>query len=133
MRVTPDCADNQLSAPCGSLQTPTAPLLALPISVHHTVRSVAQEAYRTLWATEPDRAERWRRVGNMDQVYGVGRPLRTITKDVIAAVYREMVEMSMPGNVIRQHLEDFACLMFWADQHGFVRWGGSSLAISVDD
>jgi hypothetical protein len=58
----------------------------------------------------------------MDQVYGVGRPLHTITKEVIQAVYGEMVEMRMPGDVITQHLEDFACLMFWADSHGFVRW-----------
>ena len=54
-----------------------ATLFSLPVSDCHTVRSVAQEAHRTLWAEEPDRAERWRRVGNMDQVYGVGRPLQT--------------------------------------------------------
>jgi hypothetical protein len=105
----------------------------LPISSCHTVRSVAQEAFRTLWAGEPDRADRWRRIGNMDQVYGVGRPLRTITKDVIGAVYREMVEMGMPGDVIQQHLEDFARLMFWADAHGFIRWSRPDIAISVDD
>jgi hypothetical protein len=75
-----------------------------------------------LWADEPDRAERWRRVGNMDQVYGVGRPLHTITKEVIQEVYREMVEMGMPGDAITQHLEDFACLMHWADEWGFVEW-----------
>jgi hypothetical protein len=94
----------------------------LPISPCHTVRSVVQEAYRTLWAEDPNRAERWGRIGNIDQIYGVGRPLRTITKDVIGAVYQEMVAMGMPGEVIRQHLEDFACLMFWADAHGFIRW-----------
>lgn len=103
------------------------------MSSSHTVRSVAQQAYRTLWAEEPDRADRWHRVGNMDQVYGVGRPLRTITKKVIEAAYQEMVDMRMLEDVIRQHLDDFACLMLWADEHGFVRWGGSSLAISVDE
>lgn len=86
-----------------------------------------------MWIEEPDRADRWRRVGNMDQVYGVGRPLRTITKEVIQAVFKEMAEMGMPGDVISQHLEDFACLMSWADTHGFVRWARCSLAISVDD
>jgi hypothetical protein len=69
----------------------------------------------------------------MDQVYGVGRPLRTITKNVIAAAFREMVEMGMPPDVITQHFDDFTCLMLWADHHGFVRWGGSTLGISVDD
>jgi hypothetical protein len=86
-----------------------------------------------LWTDEPDRAERWRRIGNMDQLYSVGRPLRTITKDVIGAVYREMIDMHMPGDVITQHLEDFATLMFWADAHGFVRWSRPDIAISVDD
>lgn len=124
---------NPLEAQQRPLEPRTAALLALPLSSSHTVRSVAQEAYRTLWADEPDRAERWRRVGNMDQVYGVGRPLRTITKTVIGAAFQEMEEMGMPEDVIRQHLEDFACLMLWADQYGFVRWGGSTLAISVDD
>jgi hypothetical protein len=69
----------------------------------------------------------------MDQVYGVGRPLRTITKNVIGAAFQEMEELGMPDDVIMQHLDDFACLMLWADQHGFVSWGGSTLAISVDD
>ena len=123
MRVPPDCNGIQLIDPWGPLQGVTASLLTLPISGHHSVRSVAQEAYRTLWAEEPGRAERWRRVGNMDQVYGVGRPLRTITKEVIGAVYREMIDMGMPGDVIRHHLEDFACLMTWAEKHGFIRWG----------
>jgi hypothetical protein len=58
----------------------------------------------------------------MDQLYGVGRPLRTITKDVIAVVYREMIHMRMPGDVITQHLQDLADLMFWADAHGFIKW-----------
>lgn len=111
----------------------TATILTLPMSWNHTVRSVAQEALKTLWADEPDRAERWRRIGNMEQLYGVGRPLRTITKDVIAAVYREMLDLRMPGDVITRHLEDFATLMFWADAHGFVRWSRSDITTSVDD
>jgi hypothetical protein len=122
MRVPNDLEGNPTEALCGPSQPRTATLLTLPISGHHSVRSVAQEAYSTLWADEPDRAERWRRVGNMDQVYGVGRPLHTITKEVIQEVYREMVEMGMPGDAITQHLEDFACLMFWADAWGFVEW-----------
>jgi hypothetical protein len=44
-----------------------------------------------------------------------------------------MVELGMPGDVITEHLEDFACLMFWADAHGFVRWGRPDIPISVDD
>lgn len=35
-----------------------ASLLALPMSCRHTVRSVSQEAYRTLWAMQPERAVR---------------------------------------------------------------------------
>jgi hypothetical protein len=74
MRAPPDCKGTQRSVPWGLLQTPTATLLKLPTSDYHTVRSVSQEAYSDLWDTEPDRAERWLRVSNMDQVFGVGRP-----------------------------------------------------------
>lgn len=125
--------DNRKEDPQSPLEPRTAALLAMPMSWCHTVRSVAQEAFRTLWAEEPDRAERWRRVGNMDQVFGVGRPLRTISNNVVAAAIQEMEEMGMPETDIRQHLDNFACLMLWADHWGFVRWGRSSLAISVDD
>ena len=122
MGVPPDHNHLQPRASRSAVEPPTATLLSLPTSRHHSVRSVAQEAFKTLWADEPDRAERWRRIGNMDQLYGVGRPLGTITKEVIGAVFQEMLEMGMPGDVVRQHLEDFATLMFWADAHGFVRW-----------
>lgn len=126
-------SSNQAKATHGPSGPQRTPVLTLPISSCHTVRSVAQEAFRTLWVDEPDRAERWRRVGNMDQVYGVGRPLRTITKEVIGTAFRELVEMGMPEDDIRQHLDNFAFLMVWADRNGFVRWSRSSLAISVDD
>ncbi len=122
MRVPHDLKGSPTEANYGPSQPRTAPLLALPIWCHHTVRSVAQEAYRTLWADQPDRAERWRRVSNMDQLFGVGRPLRTITRQVIGAVYREMAEMGMSEEIIYQHADDFACLMRWADDWGFVRW-----------
>lgn len=59
----------------------------------------------------------------MDQVFGVGRPLRTITEAVVAAAVYEMKEMGMCEEVIRQHLDNFACLMLWADDWGFIRWG----------
>lgn len=75
-----------------------------------------------MWATEPDRAERWRRVSNVDQVLGVGRPLVTITKHVLAAAWGEMEELGMPEEVVYQHFEDFKWLMLWADDWGFVRW-----------
>ena len=123
MRVLPDVLAFPTKARQSSSQPRTAHLLTLTISCHHTARSVAQEAYGTLWATEPDRAERWRRIGNMDQVFGIGRPLRTISKQVVGAAIQQMEEIGMPEEVITQHLDDFACLMLWADGWGFVRWG----------
>lgn len=126
MRVIPDDLTILTEAQEGSSEARTAPLLTLPISCHHTVRSVAQEAYRSLWTDGPDRAERWRRVSNMDQLFGVGRPLRTMSNAVVQAVIREMGEMEMPEEVIRQHLDDFGCLMLWADDWGFVQWGRQS-------
>jgi hypothetical protein len=107
----------------GPLQARTATLLALPISCHHTVRSVAYQAYRTLWVDEPDRAQRWKHISNMDQVFGIGRPLRTISKQVYAAAISEMNEMDIPWPVIEQHLGDFGALMTWAVGQGFVEWG----------
>lgn len=123
MRVSQHGSSNTAEAQEGPSEPHTATLLTVPISCHHTARSVAQEAYRTLWADEPDRADRWRRVSNMEQVFGVGRPLRTISKSVLAAAIREMGEMGMSEPVVRQHLDDFACLMLWADRWGFVKWG----------
>jgi hypothetical protein len=123
MGVSDDREIASTEAPYGPLEPRTATLLTLPISRHHTVRSVAQRAFKRLWTEEPDRAERWRRVGNMDEVFGVGRPLRTISKPVIAAAIREMQETAMPGPVIQQHLEDFRFLLTWAFQRGFVDWG----------
>ena len=125
MRVIPDDLAIQTEALQRPLEPRTATLYTLPISCHHTVRSVAYLAYSTLWATEPDRAERWRRIGNMDQVFGIGRPLRTISKQVLSAAIQEMEEMGMSEEVITQHLDDFACLMLWTDRWGFVRWGRS--------
>ncbi len=128
MRVTDDFKCPSTKAPQGPLELHTTTLLALPISCHHTVRSVAQEAYRTLWATEPDRAERWRRVSNMDQVFGIGRPLETISKQALVAAYREMEETGLSEEVIDQHFDDFRCLMLWADDWGFVEWSRPSEA-----
>jgi hypothetical protein len=108
----------------------TAALLTLPVSWHHTVRSVAQQAFKTLWAEEPDRAERWRRVGNMDQIFGVGRPLRSISKVVVDAAVHEMHEIGMPEDDVGQHLDNFACLMIWADMHNFIRWGRDKIHIA---
>ena len=123
MGVSGDLESAPAKASYGPSQPRTANLLTLPISRHHTVRSVAQGAYSSLWTEEPDRAERWRRVGNMDEVFGVGRPLRTISKPVVAAAIREMQETAMPGPVIQQHLDDFRFLLTWAFQCGFVYWG----------
>ena len=123
MRVSNDVKCNLTEAPYSPSELRTATLLKLPISCRHTVRSVAQEAYRTLWATEPDRPERWRRVGNMDEVFGVGRPIRTISKEVFASAIQEMHEMGMPGPDISQHLTDFGTLMTWAVARGFAVWG----------
>ncbi len=110
-------------APKSPSEPRTATLLALPMSYRHTVRSVAQEAYMTLWATLPDRADKWRRVGNLDQVFGVGRPLWTISRQLFEAGIQDMQEMGMPEADIQQHLKDFGCLMTWAVEHGFVEWG----------
>jgi len=74
MRVPNDFKCDPAEAPYGPLEPRTASLIAFPVSSRHTVRSVSQEAHRSLWAAAFDRAERWRRVGNMDQVLGVGRP-----------------------------------------------------------
>lgn len=123
MRVTTHLTGNPTAPPYGPAKPRTATLLALGISGHHTVRSVAQQAYRTLWATLPDRAERWRRVGNMDEVFGIGRPIRTISKEVYAAAIQEMLEIGMPWPVIEQHLEDFGALLTWAVGRGFAQWG----------
>lgn len=76
-----------------------------------------------MWATLPDRAEKWSRVGNMDQVFGIGRPIHTISKQVFEAAIQTMHEMGMPGPVISQHLEDFGSLMTWAVGRGFAEWG----------
>lgn len=130
MGVQDDRNEKQLTAPWRPSQLRTATLLTLPISGHHTVRSVAQNAYRSLWADEPDRAERWCRVGNMEQVFGVGRPLRTITEAVVAAAVHELKEIGMPEDVIREHLDNFAALMLWADDWGFVRWGRSPTPVA---
>lgn len=123
MRVTPLTAGNRPEALYGLTRPCTASLSTLSISCHHTVRSVAQQAYRSLWADAPDRAERWRRVGNMDEVFGIGRPLRTISREVFAAAIGEMTEMAMPSSLIERHLDDFGELMTWAVEHGFAEWG----------
>ena len=86
---------------------------------------MAYTAYRTLWADEPDKAKRWKRISNMDQVFGAGRPLRTMSHAVVQAAIREMHEMEMPEDHITQHMDDFATLMIWADDFGFIRWGRS--------
>ena len=123
MRVSDDVKCNLTEAPYGPSEPRTASLIPFPSSSRHTVRSVAQEAYRTFWATEPDRPERWRRVGNMDQLFGVGRPIRTISKEVFAAAIQEMHEIGMPGPDIGQHLDDFGALMTWAVERRFAEWG----------
>ena len=46
---------------------------------------------------------------------------------VVQAAIREMHEMDMPEDHIKQHLDNFAALMLWADDGGFVRWGRPSL------
>lgn len=122
MRVPKDFKGVTAEAPYGPSQPRTATLHALPTPCHHTVRSVAYRAYRTLWADEPDRAERWHRVSNMDQVFGIGRPLRTMSGDVIKAAIQEMEEMGMPEDVIMQHMDNFAALVLWAGDNGFFGW-----------
>lgn len=69
-------------------------------------------------------------MGNIDQVLGVGRPLRTITRQVLGAAYGEMEEMGMEEEVIYQHFDDFKWLMLWADDWGFVEWSQPSEAIA---
>ena len=123
MRVSDDLERGSGEAPYGSSGPRSAALLTLPISRHHTVRSVAQRAFKKLWTEEPDRAERWRRIGNMDEVFGIGRPLRTISKPVIAAAIGEMKEMGIPGPHIDEHLKDFGSLMTWAVGQDFAEWG----------
>jgi hypothetical protein len=123
MRVPNDFEGDLTEAPRSPLQPRTAPLIPFPMSYRHTVRSVAQEACRTLWATLPDKADKWRRVGNMDHMLGVGRPIHTISKEVFAAAIHEMQGIGMPGPAIEQHLEDFGALMTWAVARGFAEWG----------
>ena len=123
MRVIPDDLVITIEAQESPSKPRTATLHALPISCHHTVRSVAYQAYRALWRDEPDRAERWHRISNMDQVFGIGRPLRTISKQVYSAAIHEMQEMGMPWPVVEQHLKDFGSLMTWAVEQGFAEWG----------
>ena len=123
MRVIPNDLAVSTEAQQGPSHARTATLLTLGTSSHHTARSVAQEAYRTLWADEPDRADRWRRIGNMDWLFGNGRPLRTISKEVYAGAIQEMHEMGVPGPVVVQHLQDFGSLMTWAVGRGFVQFG----------
>lgn len=124
MRVIPDDGlAVATEAHQGPSEARTATLLTLPVSRHHSVRSVAQHAFRTLWIDEPDRAERWSRVERMDRHFGIGRPLRTISKSVLGATIREMGEMGMNEDVVLQHLDNFAALMLWADGWGLIRWG----------
>lgn len=98
-------------------------LVSLPMSRHHTVGSVSQEAYRTLWAPLPDRGERWQRVRNVGLVLGMTTPLNEIGKGLLGATIIEMGQLGMPEAVVDQHLDNFACLMLWAHGWGFVRWG----------
>lgn len=126
MRVIPDDLTVSAEAHEGPVQPHTATLHALPISCHHTVRSVAYQAYSSLWRDQPDRAERWHRISNMDQVFGVGRPLRTMSNAVVQAAMAEMREMEVPEEDIKLHMDNFAALMLWADDWGFVRWNRGS-------
>lgn len=123
MRVIPD-DDLTVSteAQRGPSQPRTASLLTLPVSRYHSVRSVAQHAFKTLWNDEPDRAERWSRVERMDRHFGIGRPIRTISQGVLGATIREMGEIGMKEDVVLEHLDNFAALMLWADAWGFIRW-----------
>ena len=124
MRVIPnDDLPVPTEAQQSASQPRTASLHTLPISCHHTVRSVSQQAFKTLWIDESDRRERWNRIGNMEQVFGVGRPLRAISKEVYTAAIHEMNEMGMPWPVIEQHLSDFGFLMTWAVGRGYVEFG----------
>jgi hypothetical protein len=123
MRVPNEFECYPAEAPQGPLKRHTAALIPFPMSYRHTARSVSQEAYRTLWATLPDRAEKWRRIGNMDQVLGVGRPIHTISKQVFATAIEDMQQLGMPEDVIGQHLEDFGSLMTWAVGRGFAEFG----------
>ena len=126
MRVIPDDLAVAGEAQNGPSRLCTATLHALPISCHHTVRSVTYRAYRTLWADEPDRTERWRRISYMDQVSGIGRPLRTMSHGVVNAAIQELEEMGMPEDVMEKHLDNFASLMLWADEWRFITWGRRS-------
>ena len=69
----------------------------------------------------------------MDQVFGIGRPLRTISKQVYSAAIQEMQEMGMPCPVVEQHLKDFGALMLWADAWGFIRWGRPTERLSREE
>lgn len=92
------------------------------MSCRHTVGSVSQEAYRALCASLPDRDERWQRVRNVGVVIGMDMLLHSISKEVVGAAITEMRAMGTPEPVIDQQLDNFACLMLWADGWGFVRW-----------
>jgi uncharacterized ubiquitin-like protein YukD len=127
MRVIPnDDLPVTTEAQQGPSDPRTASLHDLPISDDHTVRSVSQHAFKTLWIDEPDRRQRWNRIGNMDKVFGRGRPLRTISDGVVKAAIQELREMAMPEDHIKQHLDNFAVLMLWADDWRFIRWGRPS-------
>lgn len=117
----------------GLSQGHTTTVTALPTSGHHSIGSVAQEAYRTLWVAEPDRNERWQRVRGLSLLIGLRTPLFGISKGALGAALIKMRALGLSEEVVDQHLDNFACLMLWADQQGFVRWGRSSPAISVDD
>jgi len=47
----------------------------------------------------------------MDQVFGVGRPIHTISKEVFEAATSRMHEMGMPWHGIEEHVYDFGTLM----------------------
>ena len=128
MRVIPnDDLPVPTEAQQSASQPRTASLHALPILCHHTVRSVSQHAFKTLWIDEPDRRERWNRIGNMDQAFGTGRPLRTISKSVLDAALCELWAMGMSDDVVKQHFDDLACLMIWAESRRFLQWAAKSL------
>ena len=105
-----------------------APHSSFPMSYRHSVGSASQEAYRALWTAEPDRAERWARVHTVGLIVGLGTPLRAITSQVRNRAIWELGERGMSDADIARHLDNFACLMLWADGWGFVRWGRSTLS-----
>jgi hypothetical protein len=62
----------------------------------------------------------------MDQIFGIGRPLRTMSHAVVNAAIQELEELGLPEDVIEKHLDNFASLMLWADDWRFIRWGRRS-------